>query len=127
MRSGQPAPKDIDAYIAAFPTDIQAVLRQIRSVIREAAPDAKEKISYGMPTFDLKGNLVHFAAFKNHYGFYPTSSGIAEFQEALSAYEGSKGAVRFPMDQPLPLDLIRKIVKFRVRENLERAEAKKKS
>lgn len=126
MRMDQTAPEDIDAYIANFPADIQEKLAQIRQVVREAAPDAEETIKYQIPTFTLKGNLVHFAAFKNHIGFYPAPSGIEKFQEELSAYEGAKGTVRFPLDKPLPLDLISRIVKFRVEDNLERAEARAK-
>ncbi len=94
--------------------------------IREAAPDATETISYQMPTFTLKGNLVHFAAFKNHIGLYPAPTGIEEFKEELSTYKGGKGSVRFPLDKPIPFDLISRIVKFRVKENLARAEAKRK-
>lgn len=115
----------IDAYIALFPGDVQIILNELREVIRAAAPEAKEKISYRMPTFALEGNLVHFAAYPHHVGFYPAPSGIEHFKAELSAYPTSKGAVRFPIDQPLPLDLIRKIVRFRAAENLERAAAKK--
>jgi uncharacterized protein YdhG (YjbR/CyaY superfamily) len=114
----------IDEYIATFPKDIQNKLRELRKTIKAAAPDAEEKISYQMPTFFLEGNLVHFAAFKNHIGFYPTPSGIEAFEKELSFYEGAKGSVKFPMDRPLPLKLISKIVKFRVTENLKKAAAK---
>ena len=114
----------IDEYIAAFPEEIQKKLEELRVVIMASAPDAGEKISYQMPTFALKGNLVHFAAYKKHIGFYPTSSGIQAFKNELSIYEGSKGAVRFPIDKPLPLELISKIVKYRVAENLKNAEIK---
>ena len=114
----------IDEYIAAFPAETQKFLEEMRAVIKKAAPDAEEKISYQMPTFFLKGNLVHFAMHKNHIGFYPTPSGIQAFADELSGYESSKGAVQFPMDKPLPLKLIGKIVKFRVAENLKKAEAK---
>lgn len=117
-------PVTIDEYIAGFPPDIQAILEKIRATIRDAAPDAEEAISYQMPTFRLKGNLVHFAAFKNHIGFYPTPTGTQQFQERLSAYEGGKGSVRFPLDQPIPFDLISEIVKFRVTENLENARSR---
>ena len=106
----------IDEYISGFPEETQKLLRQVRASIKEAAPEAAEKISYGIPTFTLAGNLVHFAAFKNHIGFYPTSSGIEKFKEELSIYEGAKGSVKFPIDKPLPLGLISKIVKFRVKE-----------
>lgn len=107
-----------DEYIAAFPKNIQEVLEKMRRAIRESAPQAKEAISYGIPTFKLNGNLVHFAAFKNHVGFFPTPSGIAAFKKELSRYELSKGTVRFPIDQPIPLDLVKKIVGFRVKENM---------
>ena len=116
----------IDEYIATFPQDIQVILEKLRSTIRKAAPNAEETINYQMPTFTLKGNLVHFAAFKKHIGFYPTPSGIEKFKKELSVYEGAKGSVQFPLDRPIPYDLISKIVKFRVGENLERAEAKGK-
>ena len=114
----------IDEYIASFPPDIQRILEELRATIKSAAPEADEKISYQMPTFALKGNLVHFAAFTNHIGFYPTPSGIQEFEQELSAYQSAKGSVQFPLDKPLPLNLIRKIVKFRVAENLVKAEKK---
>jgi len=114
----------IDEYIATFPEETQKILEELRETIKAAAPDAVEKISYQMPTFFLKGNLVHFAAWKHHIGFYPTPSGTEAFKEELSIYEGAKGSIKFPIDKPLPLDLIRKIVKFRVAENLKRAGAK---
>jgi uncharacterized protein YdhG (YjbR/CyaY superfamily) len=114
----------IDEYIATFPAETQQILQKLRAAIKSAAPKAEEKISYQMPAFALHGNLVYFAAAKNHIGFYPTSSGIAAFKEELSKYEGSKGAVRFPLDRPLPLTLIKKIVKYRVAENLQKAAAK---
>jgi uncharacterized protein YdhG (YjbR/CyaY superfamily) len=114
----------IDDYIATFPKDTQKILREIRSTIKAAAPDATEKISYQMPTFFLEGNLVHFAAFKNHIGFYPVPSGIEAFKKELSVYEGGKGSVQFPLDQPMPLKLISKIVKYRVAENLKKAKLK---
>ena len=116
----------IDEYIAQFPEEIQKILQKIRSVIKEAAPDATEKISYQMPTFFLKGNLVHFAAYKNHIGFYPVPSGIEKFKEDLSQFKGAKGSVQFPIDEPMPLDLIRRIVLFRVEENLANAARKAK-
>ena len=112
----------IDEYIATFPKDIQKILEELRATIKAAAPEAKEKISYQMPTFDLKGNLVHFAAHTNHIGFYPTPSGIEAFKNELSIYASAKGSVQFPLDKPLPLKLIRKIVKFRVSENMKKAE-----
>jgi uncharacterized protein YdhG (YjbR/CyaY superfamily) len=107
---------DIDSYIASFPEATQKLLKQVRETIRKAATQAKETINYGMPTFTLKGNLVHFAAFKNHIGFYPTPSGIETFKKDLSAYDGAKGSVRFPLDKPIPFDLIGRIVEFRVKE-----------
>ncbi len=116
----------IDEYIASFPEDIQNILNDIRATIRAAAPEATEKISYQMPTFFLNGNLVHFAAFKTHVGFYPTPSGIDEFKAELSKYKGGKGSIQFPIDQPVPLDLIAKIVKYRVSENLKKAASKSK-
>jgi uncharacterized protein YdhG (YjbR/CyaY superfamily) len=114
----------IDEYIAMFPNDIQKILEELRATIRAAAPEAKEKISYQMPTFDLKGNLVHFAAHTHHIGFYPTPSGIDAFKNELSIYASAKGSVQFPIDKPLPLKLISKIVKFRVVENQKKAEIK---
>jgi uncharacterized protein YdhG (YjbR/CyaY superfamily) len=116
----------IDEYIATFPEEIQKILKELRATIKAAAPKAEEKISYQMPTFALKGNLVHFAAYKGHIGFYPAPSGILAFQDELSIYESSKGAVRFLIDQPLPLELISRIVRYRVAENLKKAEGKKK-
>jgi len=108
----------IDEYIATFPQNVQDTLEELRRTIQNSAPDAKEAISYQIPTFKLNGNLAHFAAFKNHIGFYPTSSGISKFKEELFHYHLSKGTVRFPINEPIPLDLIRKIVKYRVKENL---------
>lgn len=125
MKKSQAAPKTIDEYIAGFPPDVRRTLKQIRSTIRKAAPAAEEAIAYQMPTFRQHGNLVHFAAFKNHIGFYPAPRAIEEFKKDLAAYEGSKGTVRFPLDQPLPLGLIGRMVKFRVKKNLEQAAAKK--
>ena len=126
MRTNQTAPQSIDEYIAGFSNADQEILEKIRMTIRKAAPDAEETINYQIPTFTLKGNLVHFAAYKKHIGFYPASTGIEKFKNELSVYEGAKGSVKFPLDQPIPFDLIGKIVKFRVKENLERAEAKGK-
>jgi uncharacterized protein YdhG (YjbR/CyaY superfamily) len=116
--------RTIDEYIAACPEDVQATLQAVRATIRAAAPEAEERISYAMPAFALNGNLVYFAALKHHIGFYPTPSGIEAFQQETAAYVSTKGALRFPIDQPLPLDLITKIVRFRVAENLARAKAK---
>ena len=126
MKSDQEGPISIDEYIAGFPEDVQEKLQAIRRTIRQAAPDAQEKISYQMPTFYLKGNLVHFAAFKQHIGFYPTPTGTEAFREELAAYKVAKGTARFPLDKPIPFDLITEIVRFRVKENLDRAEAKKR-
>lgn len=108
---------NVDAYIKSFPDDIQEILNKIRATAKKAAPQATEKISYGMPTLHLNGNLVHFAAYKNHIGLYPTPSGIVAFKKELSPYEGAKGSVRFPLDKPIPYTLITKIVKQRVKEN----------
>ena len=116
---------NIDDYIASFPHETKLILEQLRLTIRKAAPDAKETINYGIPTFTLKGNLVHFAAFKNHVGFYPTPSGIEAFKKELSVYEGAKGSVKFPISELLPFDLIRKIVEFRVKEGLEKTKLNK--
>ena len=118
--------KNIDDYIADFPEDVQEILKKIRLIIREAAPEAEEAIKYRIPTFILKGNLVHFAAFKKHIGFYPTPTGIEKFKNELSVYHSAKGSVQFPTDKPIPFRLISKIVKFRVKENLEKAEKKSK-
>ena len=118
-------PTTIDEYIAGFPDDIKKVLQQIRVTVHEAAPAAKEKISYQMPTFYLEGNLVHFAAFKDHIGFFPAPSGIAHFEKELTKYKTSKGTIQFPLDGPVPVELIRKIVLFRVKENLAKAKKKK--
>ena len=109
--------KSIDDYIAGFPEDVQKILQKVRTTIRKAAPGAEEAIKYQIPTFVLNGNLVHFAAFKNHIGFYPSPSALKKFAKELSGYEGSKGTVRFPLDQPIPYALIRDIVKFRVQES----------
>jgi uncharacterized protein YdhG (YjbR/CyaY superfamily) len=114
--------KTIDEYIKASPENIQIILEKMRQIIRKAAPGAIEVISYQMPAFKLNGNLVYFAAFKNHIGFYPTPSGIEFFKKELSPYIKGKGSVQFPLDKPIPYDLVEKIVLFRVKENL----AKKK-
>ena len=126
VKTDEATPQDIDEYIASFPKDTQEILEKVRTTIRQAAPDAEETIKYQMPTFTLKGNLVHFGAFKKHIGFYPTPTGTEEFKNELSVYEGAKGSVRFPLDKPIPFDLISRIVEFREKENLERAEAKGK-
>jgi uncharacterized protein YdhG (YjbR/CyaY superfamily) len=125
MKTKQATPMNIDEYIAGFPPDTRSILERIRSTIRKAAPGAEEAISYRIPTFKLKGNLVHFAAFQKHIGFFPTASGIAKFKAELSGYRGAKGSVQFPFDQPIPYDLIGRIVRFRFKENLERAKARR--
>ena len=124
MKTAQAA--SIDEYIDGFPKEVQDILGKLRATIRKAAPEAKETINYAIPTFTLEGNLVHFAAFKKHIGFYPAPSGIETFKKELSVYEGAKGSVQFPLDKPLPLSLVAKIVKFRVKENLEKAKKKQK-
>jgi uncharacterized protein YdhG (YjbR/CyaY superfamily) len=122
---------DIDSYIAAFPPTVRARLRKMRTAIRRAAPHAREKISYRIPTFALCGNLVHFAAYEHHIGFYPGASGVKKFARELGSYDFAKGSVQFPHDRPLPLDLIAEIVRFRLAENLARyapkADAKPRS
>jgi uncharacterized protein YdhG (YjbR/CyaY superfamily) len=110
-------PKSIDQYIASAPKEVQGKLREIRKAIHEAAPEAEEAISYRMPAFRQNGVLVYFAAFKDHIGFFPTSSGVAAFKDRLADYKTSKGTVQLPLDQPLPIELIKEIVKFRVEEN----------
>ena len=126
MKTDQRTPQTIDEYIAGFPPEIQVILEKVRTTIRKAAPGAEETIKYQMPTFTLKGNLVHFAAFKKHIGFYPVPTGIEKFKKELAVYEGGKGSIRFPLDQPIPYGLISRIVKFRVQENVARAQAKGK-
>jgi uncharacterized protein YdhG (YjbR/CyaY superfamily) len=121
MKPDQSAPRDMDEYIANFPEDVQNILQKIRSVIGKAAPGAAETIKYRIPTFTLNGNLVHFAAFQNHIGFYPTPTGIERFKKELAVYEVAKGTVRLPLDKPIPYDLITEIVKFRVQENMNSA------
>jgi uncharacterized protein YdhG (YjbR/CyaY superfamily) len=118
MRTEQPTPKDIDEYIVSFPAHVQKMLHLIRQTIRKAAPDATEAISYQIPTFKLNGkNFIHFAAFKNHIGLYPAPRGVDEFEPELSAYKGGKGTVQFPLDKPIPYDLIKRIVKFRIKQH----------
>lgn len=111
---------EVDNYIATFPLEVQILLHQIRSVIKEKAPRATETIKYAMPTYVLKENLVHFAGYKNHIGFYPTPTGIENFKVEIAKYKWSKGAVQFPIDKPLPVDLIEKIVEFRVNEVIKK-------
>lgn len=115
---------EIDKYISGFPKEVQVLLKQVRDTIKMAVPEAEETIKYGMPTFVLNGNLVHFAGYKKHIGFYPTPSGIENFQKELSEYKTSKGAIQFPLDKPIPFDLIAKIVKFRVKENKQNGKNK---
>ena len=126
MKTSKVTPNVIDDYIGGHPKEVREILEKLRATIRKAAPAAQETINYGIPTFTLMGNLVHFAAFKNHIGFYPAPSGIIAFKKELSVYDGAKGSIKFPIEKPLPFGLITKIVKFRVRENLERVAAKKK-
>ena len=124
MKENNSSYTNVDEYIEQFPSNIQDILNEIREVIRKAAPYAIEKISYQMPCYYLNGNLVYYAAYKKHIGFYPLPSGIDTFHEELSQYKGSKGAVQFPINQPIPLDLIRRIVEFRVNENLQISKVK---
>jgi uncharacterized protein YdhG (YjbR/CyaY superfamily) len=118
--------KTIDEYIAQFPKSTQVLLEKIRAIIKKAAPKAEEKISYGIPTFVLEKNLVHFGGYKSHIGFYPGAAGVEAFTKELAAYTFSKGAIQFPLDKPLPVGLITQIVKFRVLQNLEKAKSKNK-
>ena len=127
MKNSKDAPGNIDEYIALFPTDVRASLQQIREVIRKAAPTATEAIKYRIPTFILGRNLVHFAAFKNHIGFYPTPSGIDEFKDELSRYQCAKGSIQFPIKSPIPIKLIEKIVRFRIKEMKTRQASKKRT
>lgn len=117
--------KDIDTYIAAYSPKVQALLRKMHATLKKAAPKAEEKISYGIPTLTLNGNLVHFGAFKTHIGFFPGASGVAAFKKELKPYKTSKGTIQLPLDKPLPLALITKITKFRVKENSAKATKKK--
>jgi uncharacterized protein YdhG (YjbR/CyaY superfamily) len=118
----------IDEFISSYPPEIQTILQKIRATVQKSAPGAEEAMAYGIPTFRLNGrNLVHFSAFKSHIGFYPTPSGIEKFKKELSAYEGAKGSVKFPLEKPIPYALITKIVKFRVKEELEKVKGNKKT
>jgi uncharacterized protein YdhG (YjbR/CyaY superfamily) len=126
MKTDTTNPKNIDDYIADFPPEVRVILEKMRATIRKAAPAAVEAIKYRLPTFVLSGNLVHFGAFKKHIGFYATPTGNKKFREELSAYEGAKGSVQFPLDKPIPFGLVSKMVRFRVKENLERSAAKRK-
>ncbi|HEY5768936.1 MAG TPA: DUF1801 domain-containing protein [Terrimicrobium sp.] len=126
MSTERKAPKDIDEYMAGFPNEIREILQKIRMTIRKAAPDAEEAIRYQIPTFVRKGNLVHFAAFRKHIGFYPPARGDEKFRKQIAVYAGAKGNLRFPLDKPIPYALISKIVKLRAKENSAIAEAKGK-
>ena len=126
MATGRVAPKSIDEYITLFSPEVQAILEQIRSTIRNAAPDAKETISYQIPAFTLNGALVYFAAFKNHIGLYPPVRGNARLGKAISPYAGESGNLRFPLDHPIPYGLIERIVKHRVKQNSAKAAARRK-
>lgn len=119
-------PKTIDEYIAGFPDNVQKLLEKVRQTIRKAAPDATETISYSIPAFTLHGQLIFFAAFRRHIGLYPAPRGVAEFKQELVAYKGGKGTVQFPFNEPIPLRLVSRIVKYRVKANLARAAAKRK-
>jgi len=127
MKATTKAPANIDEYIKGWPKDIQTRLQAMRETIQKAAPGAEEAISYAMPSFNLNGYLVYFAAYKNHIGFYPVPSGMKEFEKELSVYKSGKGSAQFPHDQPLPLALVTKIVKFRVKENLGKPKKPKSS
>ncbi|GAA4097380.1 iron chaperone [Mucilaginibacter panaciglaebae] len=116
--------KNIDEYIADFPEDVQALLQTVRATIHKAAPDATEDIKYGIPTFILNGNLVHFGGYKNHIGFYPAPMGIDAFQKETTPYQAGKGTLQFPLNKPMPLELIDKIVKYRVGKNLSKPKKK---
>ncbi len=124
MKSDPASQNTIDGYISGFPENVQHILQEIRGIIIHAAPDAAEAIKYQIPTFVLNGNLVHFAAFEKHIGFYPTPSGIEEFKEELAVYKNAKGSVQFPLDSPIPYSLIKNMVTFRVKENREKALSK---
>lgn len=124
MKATSASPQTIDEYIAGFPENVQDILQKVRGIVHKEAPEAQEAIKYQIPTFVLNGNLVHFAAFQNHVGLYPTPSGIEQFKDALSKYNSAKGSVQFPLDSPIPYGLIKKIVKFRVKENRDKVAAR---
>lgn len=127
MKANRSTPRDIDEYIAGFPPDVQKILQKVRATIRKAAPAAEETISYQIPTFTLNGTyLIYFAGYKKHISIYPAPRGAEQFKKELSAYEGGKGTVQFPLDKPIPFDLITRIVKYKVKENLEKVKAKAK-
>jgi uncharacterized protein YdhG (YjbR/CyaY superfamily) len=125
MEKGKEMAVSIDQYISEAPQEVQQKLRELRIVIKAEVPDAEERIAYGMPTFSQNGNLVHFAAFKNHIGFFPAPSGIENFKDELAKYKTSKGTVQFPLDEDIPMDLVREIVRFRLKENLAKSTKKK--
>ncbi len=125
MKTADKSPRDIDEYIAGFPEDVQVILQKIRATIRETAPEARETIKYQMPTFTLGENLVHFSAYKKHIGFYPAPTNEEEFSQEVAKYGSGKGTLKFPFDEPVPYDLIARIVKFRVRLSLKQAKEKK--
>ena len=122
-----PEPQTIDEYISSFPEETQEALQKVRATIRSAAPDAKEAIKYAIPTFILHGNLVHFGGYKHHIGFYPAPAGIDAFDQELAAYRTGKGTLQFPLDKDLPLDLIKRIVEFRAKQNLEKAQERSRA
>jgi uncharacterized protein YdhG (YjbR/CyaY superfamily) len=124
-RSSKQKAKTVGEYIAMYPSNVQSILKKLRQTIKESAPGAQEVISYQIPTFKLNGNLVHFGAFEDHIGFFPTSSGKEAFKKELSKYKGGKGTVQFPFDRPIPYDLVSKIVKYRVKENLAKEKSPK--
>ncbi|WP_370567475.1 iron chaperone [Desemzia sp. RIT 804] len=123
MIESEKSPTTVEEYIQGFPKEVQEIMQKIRSIVKEEAPEIQEKISYGMPTFSFNGILVHFAAYKKHIGFYPTPSGISKFEEQLKNYKYAKGSVQFPLSKPIPYDLIRQIVKTRVKDNLNKAKS----
>jgi uncharacterized protein YdhG (YjbR/CyaY superfamily) len=124
--TGRSAPATIDDYIAAFPAEVQSILKKIRLTIRKAVPQAKEKISYKMPAFTLDGDLIYFAAFKKHIGVFPPVRGDEKLSKEISRYRGVKGNLKFPLDEPIPYELIKRVVKFRVKEQAERARSRRK-
>jgi len=127
MKASRTIPKTVDEYIAGFPRDVQKKLKQVRTAIRKAAPNAEEVISYQMPAFRLEGQLIFFAGFATHIGIYPKTAGMARLEKQLAPYKGAKKSIRLPLDEPVPVDLIGEVVRIRVKENLTSAAAKKKS
>jgi uncharacterized protein YdhG (YjbR/CyaY superfamily) len=124
MKANKKTPESIDEYIAEYPSALQELLQKMRTTISKAAPAAEETIKYGIPTFTLNGNLVHFGAYKNHIGFYPAPSGMEAFKKELAAYESGKGSIQFPLSQPIPYKLVEEIVRYRVEINLEKTAKK---